>query len=75
MGATAGLFLRQSIDLCRTVIAIELMVGCDALDHHRPLRSGDGVEAMYEKIREVVPVRDCDRSPAIDIKSIEQLLI
>ena len=75
MGATAGLLLRQSIDLCRTVIAIELMVGCDALDHHRPLRSGDGVEAMYEKIREVVPVRDCDRSPAIDIKAIERLLI
>jgi len=74
MGATAGLLLRQSVDLCRTVIAIELLVGCEALDHHRPLRSGDAVEAMYEKIRKVVPVRNCDRSPAIDIAAIESLL-
>ena len=74
MGATSGLLLRQSVDLCRTVIAIELLVGCDALDHHRPLHSGDAVETMYEKIREVVPVRNCDRSPSDDIASIESLL-
>ncbi|MDP6541368.1 MAG: aromatic amino acid ammonia-lyase, partial [Phycisphaerales bacterium] len=74
MGVTAGLLLRQSVDLCRTVISIELLVGCDALDHHRPLRSGDAVETMYEKIREVVPVRNCDRSPADDIAAIVNLL-
>jgi len=74
MGATAGLLLRQSVNLCRSVIAIEILVGCDALDHHRPLRSGDAVELMYEKVREVVPVRHCDRSPADDIAAIEALL-
>jgi len=74
MGATAGLFLRQSITLCRSVIAIELLVGCDALDHHRPLQSGEAIENMYEKVREVVPVRNCDRSPSEDIAAIEQLI-
>ncbi|MBC8203276.1 MAG: histidine ammonia-lyase [Planctomycetes bacterium] len=74
MGATSALLLRQSVDLCRTVIAIELLVGCDALDHHRPLRSGDAVETMYEKIRQVVPVRNCDRAPSDDIAAIEKLL-
>tara|TARA_B100000959_G_C14940385_1_gene607534 strand:+ start:151 stop:1647 length:1497 start_codon:yes stop_codon:yes gene_type:complete len=74
MGATAGLLLRRSVDLCRTVIAIELLVGCDSLDHHRPLRSGDAVEVMYEKVREVVPTRDKDRSPSDDISAIEKLL-
>ena len=74
MGATAALMLRQSVNLCRSVIAIELLVGCDALDHHRPLKSGNAVEAMYEKVREIVPQRHCDRSPSDDIASIEKLL-
>jgi histidine ammonia-lyase len=74
MGATAALMLRQSINLCRSVIAIEILVGCDALDHHRPLKSGDAVEHMYAKVREVVPERSCDRSPSEDILAIEQLL-
>jgi histidine ammonia-lyase len=74
MGATAGLMLRQSVNLCRSVIAIEILVGCDALDHHRPLKSGNAVESMYEKVREVVPVRSCDRSSSDDISAIEVLL-
>jgi histidine ammonia-lyase len=74
MGATSGLMLQQSINLCRSVIATELLVGCEALDHHRPLKSGDAVEHMYAKIREVVPERNCDRSPAEDIAAIEALL-
>ena len=74
MGATAGLMLRQSVDLCRSVIAIELLVGCDALDHHRPLRSGDSVETMYEKVRMLVPKRHGDRTPSEDISAIESLL-
>jgi histidine ammonia-lyase len=74
MGATSALMLRQSINLCRSVIAIELLVGCDALDHHRPLKSGDAVEHLYSKVREVVPERNCDRSPAQDILAIEKLL-
>ena len=74
MGATAGLLLRRSIDLCRSVIAIEILVGCDALEFHRPLHSGDGVEQLVAKVRNVVPERNCDRSPAPDIASIESLL-
>jgi histidine ammonia-lyase len=74
MGATSALMLRQSINLCRSVISIELLVGCDALDHHRPLKSGDAVEHLYSKVREVVPERNCDRSPSEDILAIEQLL-
>ena len=74
MGATAGLLLRQSISLCRTVIAIELLVGCAAIDHHRPLHSGDKVEAMHARIRTVVPEHDGDRSTTDDIAAIEAIL-
>ena len=74
MGATSGMLLRRSIELCRIVLSIELLVGCDALDHHRPLRSGDGVESMYKTVRKVVPTRNCDRSPSDDIAAIETIL-
>jgi histidine ammonia-lyase len=74
MGATSALMLRQSVNLCRSVIAAEILVGCDALDHHRPLKSGETVELMYAKVREVVPVRNGDRSPSEDIFAIEQML-
>ena len=74
MGATSAIMLRQSVNLCRSVIAAEILVGCDALDHHRPLKSGETVELMYAKVREVVPVRNGDRSPSEDIFAIEQML-
>ena len=74
MGATSGMLLLRSIELCRIVLSIELLVGCDALDHHRPLQSGNAVEAMYETVRKVVPTRNCDRSPADDIAAIETIL-
>ena len=74
MGATSGLLLRQSIDLCRSVLAIEILVGCEAVEHHRPLKSGNGVEKLIARVREVVPERNTDRSPAIDIANIESLI-
>ncbi len=74
MGATAGLLLRRSIDLCRSVIAIELLVMADAIEHMRPLRSGSRVEAAMEKIREAVPHRDSDRVVADDIAALERLI-
>ena len=74
MGATAGFMLRQSIELCKQVIAIELLVGADALDFYAPLQSGAGVEHMRAKIRTVVPERQTDRSPSPDIAQIAALI-
>ena len=74
MGATSGLLLRRSIALCRSVLAIEILVGCDAIEFYRPLRSGDAVEQLIAKVRTLVPERKCDRSPAPDIASIESLI-
>mgnify|MGYP001296327878 FL=1 len=74
MGATSGLLLRQSIDLCRSVLAIEILVGCEAVEHHRPMKSGEGVEQLIARVREVVPERNVDRSPALDIANIEALI-
>ncbi len=74
MGATAGFMLRQSIELCKQVIAIELLVSSDALDFYAPLKSGEGVEYMRAKVRELVPERETDRSPSPDIAKIVKLI-
>ncbi len=74
MGATAGFMLRQSIELCKQVIAIELLVSADALDFYAPLKSGSGIEHMRATIRRVVDQRDTDRSPSPDIANIASFI-
>ncbi len=61
---------RRAFDLCERVIAIELMCAAQAMDAHRPLRSGEGVEEAHAVVREVVAPLVMDRSPAPDIEAI-----
>lgn len=65
----------RSADLCRKVIAIELLCAAEALEYQRPMKSGAGVERAFETIRSVVPRLQEDRSPAADIRAIEELII
>ena len=74
MGATAGLKLRRSVEVAATVIAIELLTMSEALEHHRPLQSGRGVEAAHAVIREQVPPLTEDRPPAPDIELIASMI-
>lgn len=74
MGATAGLLTLQSVDLLRSVIAIELLVMAQAMEHQRPHSSGPGVEAAHAAVREVVPPLSGDRAPARDIAAVERLI-
>lgn len=74
MGATSALLARQSIRLARDVIAIELLVMTEAMEHQRPLRSGAGVETIVEHVRGVVPALTNDRAPSPDIARIAELI-
>lgn len=71
-GPRAAAMARRAVELCRSVVAIELLCSSEAIEYQRPLRSGDGVERAHATIREVVSRLDCDRSPAPDILAIEQ---
>lgn len=64
----------RSLDLCRKVVAIELLCAAEALEYQRPLKSGDGVERAFNLVRSVVPRLQRDRSPASDIRVIEELI-
>jgi histidine ammonia-lyase len=74
MGVTAAHQARAAVDLATSVVAIELLVMCEALEYQRPLRSGAGVEATYERVRSVVPRLTEDRPPAPDIAAIADLI-
>ena len=74
MGATAALQLRQAVQLCEQVVAIELLVMTEAMEYQRPLRSGAGVERIVETVRSAVSRLTEDRPPAPDIAAIVRLI-
>lgn len=64
----------RGVDLCRSVVAIELLCAAEAVESHRPHRSGDAVEAAIGLVRSIVPPLTEDRSPTPDIEAIERLI-
>jgi histidine ammonia-lyase len=74
MGATGALQAQQALELARDVIAIELLCAAQALEQHRPLRSGRGVEAAYDRLRDRVPALTADRPPAPDIAALAEMI-
>lgn len=64
----------RCMELARSVVAIELLCAAQAIEHHRPLRSGEAVERAHALVRSVVPKLTADRPPAPDIAAIEGLI-
>ncbi|MBN1424590.1 aromatic amino acid lyase [Candidatus Fermentibacteria bacterium] len=52
MGPLAGLKLHRVVENTEHVVAIELLLACQALDMWQPLRPGRGVEAVRRLVRE-----------------------
>jgi histidine ammonia-lyase len=65
---------RRALDLAESVVAIELMCATQALEAHRPLKSGAGVEAARGAVRTVVEPLLADRSPSPDIAAVTELI-
>ena len=55
-------------NLAAQVIAIEMLIGLDAIELRRPLRSGRRLEIKIQKIRKLIPKRKGDRflSPELE---------
>jgi histidine ammonia-lyase len=69
-GPNAAFQARRAVDLARHVVAIELICCAEALEYHRPLRSGGGVERAVEKVRRLVPRLTEDRPASPDIAAV-----
>ncbi len=74
MGMTSATKLQRVVRHTRTVLAIEALAACRALDLLAPLRTSPPLEAMRARIRNVSPGIVGDRAFYRDIAAIDRLL-
>ena len=74
MGMTAALKARKVLENAQRITACELLCGAQGLEHHRPLESSPGVEALYDRVRRVVKPLTGDRSLTTDIGNLTALI-
>ena len=70
MGMTGALKLRQIVEHCERIVAIELMCAAQGVEFRRPLRPAFEIERAHDAVRAVVPRLDQDRSLAKDIDAL-----
>lgn len=68
MGMTGALKFRQIVENAELVFAIEAIVAAEGLDHRKPLSPGIGVRAAHERVRNLIPRLEEDRSLSNDIE-------
>jgi histidine ammonia-lyase len=64
----------RAVELCRSVVAIELLCAAEAVEAHRPHKTGDILERTIATIRARVPRLSEDRTPSPDIAALEDLI-
>lgn len=74
MGGYSARKACQVVEHVETVLAIELLAACQALDLHRPLKTTAALEAVHALVREKVPSWDVDRYMAPDIEHARELV-
>lgn len=74
MGAFAARKALKVVNHVETVLAIELLCACQALDFLRPLRTTPALERVYEAVREAVPHMGRDRHLTPDVEAVTRLL-
>lgn len=73
-GPRAAAKARRAIELAEHVVAIELLCAAEAIEHHRPLKTGRRLEEAHATIRARVPRLADDRPPAPDIAAVTELV-
>lgn len=74
MGMAAARKVRRTVELLELVLAVELLCAAQAVEFHRPLRAGQGVEDALETVRSRVSRLDGDRVLSGDIVSLAALV-
>jgi histidine ammonia-lyase len=72
MGMTSALKLRAIVDLAESLLAIELLVAAEGLEHRRPLKAGAGVERAFAAVRKIAPPLMQDRPLSGDITQVAE---
>jgi len=74
MGMTSALKLRSIVDLAENLLAIELLMAAEGLEHRRPLRAGVGVERAFAALRKIAPPLMQDRPLSGDIACLAEAI-
>ncbi len=74
MGTHAARKALEVVENAETVIGIELLAGCQAIDFRFNLKPGRGTSVAYETIREHIPAMQRDRLLQHDINAIKRLV-
>jgi histidine ammonia-lyase len=74
MGTHAARKAFEVIDNAETIIGIELLAGCQALDFRENLSPGKGTAPAYRTIRKVIPAMERDRLLQKDMEAIRKLI-
>ena len=72
MGPLAGKKARQVILNCRRILAIEYLAASQGLSFLKPLRTNPALNAILEKLRQIAPEMEVDRSLAGEIEAVSQ---
>lgn len=74
MSMAAAFKCRRVLENARRVVACELLCGAQGIEYHRPLTAGPMVEAVYARVRQMVPALNGDRSLHADLERLTTLL-
>jgi histidine ammonia-lyase len=75
MGMGAALKLKQVLGNLRKILAIELLCASQGIDFLHPLQPGLGGKIAYRLVRSVSPALQGDRSLALDIALLEEMIV
>jgi histidine ammonia-lyase len=74
MSMGAALKAERAVELAVSVLAVEILCACQAIDLLAPLESSRPLMNVHAAVRRVVPTLNDDRSPASDLDAIAQLI-
>lgn len=74
MATYAARRLFEMIENTNRILAIELLAACQGIDFRSPLKTSDMLQAVFAKVRELVPFYEIDRPFHNDIEAIASLL-
>lgn len=74
MGTNAALKIQRILRNTQYILAIELLLGCQALDFKKGKKPGKGVRAAYELIRKSVPYLKEDAVMYLYVETIKKLI-
>ena len=74
MSMAAALKAERALELATRVVAVEILLACQAIDLLAPLATSPALAPVHARVRAVVPTLGDDRPPSPDIETIATLI-